>query len=74
VHVVEDSSNFVLNEDMLYGSVCSWCSYLKDELQISVSEVKSLLEIKNFERMVKNILVKQKVSHCRSVLVKEYQF
>jgi hypothetical protein len=45
VHVVEVSSNFVSNEDMLRGSVCHWCSYLKDELQASVSEIKSVSEI-----------------------------
>jgi hypothetical protein len=45
VHVVEASSNFVTSEEMFYGSVCQCCSYLKEDLQASVNEIKSMLEI-----------------------------
>jgi hypothetical protein len=45
VHVVEASSNFVTSEEMFYGSVCQCCSYLKEDLQASVNEIKSVLEI-----------------------------
>ena len=45
VHVVEASSNFVTNEEMFYGSVCQCCSYLKEDLQASVNEIKSMSEI-----------------------------
>jgi hypothetical protein len=44
VHVVE-ASNFVTKEDMFRGSVCQCCSYLKDNLQASVNEIKSMSEI-----------------------------
>jgi len=50
VHVVEVSSNSVSNEDMLCSSICNWCSYLKDELQFSVSEIKSVLECIKFQK------------------------
>ena len=46
MHVVEVSSKFVSNEDMLYGSVCHWCSYLKDESRVCASEIKSVSGIK----------------------------
>jgi hypothetical protein len=45
VHVVEAFSNFVTKEDMFRGSVCQCCSYLKEDLQASVNEIKSMSEI-----------------------------
>jgi hypothetical protein len=45
VHVVEASSNFVTSEEMFYGSVCQCWSYLKEDLQASVNEIKSMSEI-----------------------------
>ena len=42
VHVEEASSNFVTSELMFCGSVCQCCSYLKEDLQASVNEIKSV--------------------------------
>jgi hypothetical protein len=45
VHAVEASSNFVTSDEMFYGSVCQCCLYLKEDLQASVNEIKSMSEI-----------------------------
>ena len=45
VHVEETSSNFVTSELMFCGSVCQCCSYLKEDLQAFVNEIKSMSEI-----------------------------
>jgi len=45
VHVVKAASNFVTKENMFCGSACHCCSYLKEEVQASVNELKSMSEI-----------------------------
>ena len=45
VHVVKAASNFVTKGNMFCGSACQCCSYLKEEVQASVSELKSMSEI-----------------------------
>ena len=42
--VAEFSSNFVIKENMLCGSVYNFCTNLKDELQAFVSEMKTVSE------------------------------
>ena len=45
VHVVKAASNFVTKGNMFCGSACQCCSYLKEEVQASVSELKPMSEI-----------------------------
>jgi len=60
VHVEESTVNLVPSEVKLYDLKCHSCLYLKEDLQASVNEIKSMAEI---IKILKNEL-HRKVCRC----------
>jgi predicted DsbA family dithiol-disulfide isomerase len=44
-HITEASPTFVISDEVLRSSVCQWCSFLKNNLQVYLNEIKSMSEI-----------------------------